>query len=203
MDSFLQAILPCLQRKRGIQLPTTTGEYQYISEKLALQTSPPGDEKWTLRNDEAASSIVCAISDADQIGPSLHATIQSHVHAAGGWSDYLAKKIVSAMEAVLKAAEPLKGPMQEMKDKAEEALKATEGFATDHPVWTAIVITVIALGILVLVAPYAVEWLGFCAGFGELGPIEGKSRFLAVRYDDECALILATRYRLLGSLMAV
>lgn len=125
-----------------------------------------------------------AISDADKIGSSLRATIQSHVHAAGGWSEYLAKKIVLAMEAVLKAGDTLKGPMQEMKDKAEEALKATEGFATDHPVWMAVIFTVIALGILVLVAPYAVEWLGFCAGFGELGPIEGKSRFLAVCCSD-------------------
>ena len=107
------------------------------------------------------------------------------------------------MEAVLKAGDRLKGAMQEMKDKAEEALKATEGFATDHPVWTAIVFTVIALGVLVLVAPYAVEWLGFWAGFGELGPIEGKLRFLAVCYDDECALILLTRYRLLGGCVAV
>ena len=119
-----------------------------------------------------------AVLNADKIDPSLQVTIQSHVHAAGGWSDYLAKKIVSAMEAVLKTGDRLKGPMQEVKEKAEAALKATEGFATDHPVWTAIVFTVIALGVLVLVAPYAVEWLGFCAGFGELGPIEGKSRLL-------------------------
>ena len=168
-------------------------------------TSLLDDEKWILRNHEAAKSIVSAMSDADNIGPSLRATIQSHVHAAGGWSDYLAKKVLAALEAVLKAGKPLKGAMQMMKDKTEEAIKATEGFATDHPVWTEIIVVVIALGILVLVAPYAVEWLGFWAGFGTEGPIEGKSCFLlsAVRCNRRYVLILFTRCRLLGSPLAV
>ena len=178
MDSFLQTLLPCFPKKRGIQLPTETAKYKQVPEKSALQPSPLSDEKWILRNDEAATSIVSAMSDADKISPSLHATIQSHVHAAGGWSDYLAKKILAALEAVLNAGQPLKGAMQEMKDKAEEAIKATEGFATNHPVWTEVVVVVIALGILVLVAPYAVEWLGFWVGFGTEGPIEGESCFL-------------------------
>ena len=116
------------------------------------------------------------MSDADKNGPSLRATIQSLVHTAGGWSEYLAKKVVAALEAVLKAGEPLNAAMQEAYDKAYEALRMTEGFAADHP---AVFWTVLALGLLVVLAPYAVEWLGFCAGFGELGPIEGKSRFLA------------------------
>lgn len=125
-------------------------------------------------------SIVSAMSDADKNGPSLRATIQSLVHTAGGWSEYLAKKVVAALEAVLKAGERLNAAMQEAYNKAYnkayEALRMTEGFAADHP---AVFWTVLALGVLVVLAPYAVEWLGFCAGFGELGPIEGKSRFLA------------------------
>ena len=64
--------------------------------------------------------------------------------------------------------------MQEAYDKACEAAKMIEGYAADHPIATAVFCTVIALGVLVLLAPYALEFLGF----GELGPIEGKSRFL-------------------------
>lgn len=190
MESLLQTLLPCFQWERRIQLPTETAKNQHISAKLMFQPSPLDDEKWVLRNDEAAKSIASAMSDADKFSPSLRATIDSHVHAAGGWSDYLAKKTLAALEAVLKAGEPLKGAMQEMKDKAEEAIKATEGFATDHPVWTEVIVVVIALGILVLVAPYAVEWLGFWAGFGTEGPIEGELCFSAAGCIDEYILIL-------------
>ncbi len=177
MDSLLKTIFPCFPIKRGIRLPTETRRYPHISEKAAL-ISPLDDEKLRLRNDDAALSIVSAMSSADKNDPSLDATIQSLVHAAGGWSEYLAKKVLAGLEAVLKAAEPLNGAMQDAYDKAYEALKATEGFAADHPEATAIFCTVIALGVLVVLMPYVLEWLGFWIGFGELGPIEGKSRFL-------------------------
>ena len=63
--------------------------------------------------------------------------------------------------------------MQEAYDKACEAAKTIEGFAADHPIATAVFCTVIALGVLVVLAPYALELLGF----GELGPIEGELGF--------------------------
>ena len=176
MESLLKTIFPCFPSKRRIQLPTETGRYSRISEKAALISLD--DEKLRLRNDDAALSIVSAMSSADKNDASLDATIQSLVHAAGGWSEYLAKKVLAGLEAVLKAAEPLNAVMQDAYDKAYEALKATEGFAADHPEATAIFFTVIALGVLVVLMPYVLEWLGFWLGFGELGPIEGKSRFL-------------------------
>ena len=122
---------------------------------------------------------------ADKAGPSLDATVGSIVHQAGGWSEYLAAKVLAALEAVLKAGKPLSAPMEEAYDKSCEALKTTEGFAADHPIATGVLITVIALGILVVFAPYGLELLGF----GELGPIEGKSYFLVIvmitkRYAD-------------------
>lgn len=52
----------------------------------------------------------------------------------------------------------------------------TEGFVHDHPDATTAFCTVIALGVLVVLVPWLVEWLGFCAGFGELGPVAGMSR---------------------------
>ena len=181
LSSLLTAVFPCLPIgtvERGIQLPTEKAKYQFTSEKLSVQPSPRGGKKWKLSNDEAAESIVSAMLDADKIGPSLDASIQSIVHAAGGWSEYLAKKILAALEAVLKAGKQLSAAMQEAYDKAYDAFQKTEGFAADHPMATEVLCTVIALGILVVLAPYVVELLGFCAGFGELGPVEGKSRFL-------------------------
>ena len=189
MASLLRAIFPCLPvgiPERGIQLPAETAKYQHISEKSALQPSARGGKKPRLGSNEAASSIVSAMLDADKIGPSLDATIQSLVHQAGGWSEYLAAKILTALEAVLKAGKQMNPAMQEAYDKACEAAKIIDGFAADHPIATAVFCTVIALGILVVLAPYALELLGF----SELGPIEGKSRFPWSSYDDEGTLIL-------------
>ena len=184
LNSRLKAVFSCLPIgtvERSIQLPTETARYQFTSEKLSVQPSPRIGKKWQLSNDEAAESaesILSAMLDADKRGPSLDATIQSIVHAAGGWSAYLAEKILAALEAVLKAGKQLSAAMQEAYDKAYDAFKKTEGFAADHPMATEVLCIVIALGILVVLAPYVVELLGFCAGFGELGPIEGKSYFL-------------------------
>jgi hypothetical protein len=51
-------------------------------------------------------------------------------------------------------------------DAAAQAKDAAVGLAADHPVYA----TLIALGILALLMPWALEILGF----GELGPIEGS-----------------------------
>ena len=173
MDSFLATIFPCLPIGIVEQLSAKPAKYQRTSEKAPLQPSTRGDKNSGLRCEEAASSIVSVMLSADKKGPSLDATIESLVHQAGGWSEYLATKILAALETVLKAGKQMSTAMHEAYDKACEAAKAIEGFAADHPIATAVFCTVIALGILVLLAPYTVEILGF----SELGPVEGESRF--------------------------
>lgn len=54
-----------------------------------------------------------------------------------------------------------------MKISFERSISEAYEFSSDHPVYFAI----IALGILVLLAPWALEALGFA----ELGPVEGES----------------------------
>ena len=178
LSTIFKVVFPCLPiapAERAIQLPTETAKHQLLSEKSSVQRRPHGGQKPKLSADEAAKSIVSAMMSADEAGPSLDATIQSIVHQAGGWSEYLAGKALAALEAVLKAGKPLSAAMQGAYDKACAAFKATEGFAADHPIATEVLITVLALGVLVVLMPYVVEYLGFCAGFGELGPVEGRS----------------------------
>ena len=177
LTSVLETILPCLpfgRAERRIQLPTNKTKYQPISEKAAPQPSQFCGNNPKLDSDEAASSIVSAIMEADDFNPSLGIAIQSLVHKAGGWTEYLMERILAALERVLMDGAPLKQPMQEAFDKVYEATEEFEQFAADHPVVTGVFCTVIAVGILVLVAPYVVELLGF----GELGPIEGGLHFL-------------------------
>ncbi|KAL9097079.1 MAG: hypothetical protein Q9163_006390, partial [Psora crenata] len=105
---------------------------------------------------------------AEKACPSLDVTIQSLVHQAGGWSEYMATKILAALETALKTTEHFSPAMKEAYDKACEAARVIEGFAADHPIATAVFCTVIAVGVLVVLAPYVMEFLGF----GPLGPIE-------------------------------
>ena len=62
-----------------------------------------------------------------------------------------------------------------MKHAVQKASKAANEFASKHPVYTSVILTVVAVGVLVLLMPWAVEALGF----GELGPLEGKRGGLA------------------------
>ena len=55
--------------------------------------------------------------------------------------------------------------MRDVYDKVAKVVEEVWQFAKDHPVFVAVV----ALGILVVLAPWAIEVLGF----GKLGPIEG------------------------------
>ena len=177
LSSLLKAIFPCLPIgtvEGGIRLPTETVKYQLISEKVSVHASPPSGKMSKSTNDEAAESIVSAMFDADTADSSLDVTIRSIIREAG-WYQSLMEKILAKLEEVLKAGKPLNAAMQKAYDEASEALKITEGFVIDHPIATEVFCTVIALGVLVVLAPYVVEYLGFCAGFGELGPIEGKS----------------------------
>jgi len=176
MGSFLGAIFPCFgirNREGGIRLPTGNTITQQFSEKEPFPFHPCDGKTPKLSSDEAASSIVSAMLDADKIDSSLGTTIQSLVHQTGGWSEYLAEKILAGLEAVLKAGKGINGAMQVADDKACEAAKVFEEFAADHPYAVAAFCTVIALGVLVVLAPYALEALGF----GELGPIEGEIHF--------------------------
>lgn len=167
----IQAIFPCLPiAKRGIHLPEEEAQYKHISEKAAFKAYTLDKKTPMPTSDEVALAIVSVMLEADKAGSSLDANIQSLVRQAGGWSEYLAKKILSAMEDVLKAGKMMNSAMKEACDKACEAAKVFEGFAADHPYATAFFCTVIAVGVLAVLAPYALEILGF----GVEGPIEGK-----------------------------
>lgn len=93
-----------------------------------------------------------------------------------GWTEALAVKLHDALLALLQSGKHRVGALEKAYTMATSAFdwvaaecsKAGEvawNFAHDHPIWTA----VIALGILVVLFPWAIEALGFA----ELGPVEG------------------------------
>ena len=78
-----------------------------------------------------------------------------------------AKRVLDRLIHALKASKVMG---KAMKDAFDKASSAAEEFVEKHPVYTAAIITIIAIGVLVLITPWIIELLGF----GELGPIEGK-----------------------------
>jgi len=168
MPHLLATLFPCFPltpTNGAIRLPT---DHQHLSEK-APHPRP------TLTNDQAASRIITLMHTA-HTDPDHDANIASLVHQAGGWSEYLAAKILAALETVLRAGKDLGPALSAAYERACEAAKGIPGFAADHPLATAVFCTVVALGVLVVLAPYVLEILGFA----ELGPVEGKESILGL-----------------------
>ena len=109
--------------------------------------------------------------DASKGTNSLALHIHEVARQAGGWSGMLAEGVRKGIEAAFTAGKEMNAAMQLAYDKACEAVTVFEGFAKEHPSATAVFVTVIAIGVLIILAPYIVEMLGF----GELGPIEGQN----------------------------
>lgn len=167
---MLRVLLPCFPLPKPTTAFPSEKAHHYTILAEEPTSSPVKHAAYpTLTTQESASSIVSAFQNAKEAGPSLDATIQSLVHQAGGWSEYLAAAIVSALITTLEAGSEMSAPMREAYDKACDAAKVIEGFAAEHPILTTVFCTVVAMGILAILAPYVLGALGFA----ELGPIEG------------------------------
>ncbi|ERF76607.1 hypothetical protein EPUS_04427 [Endocarpon pusillum Z07020] len=160
--SFLKAIRECLTGQDEPEYTKTNDEktevgWRYPEEK---NTRPQPT------TEELAASILSTLFTAEKSGHDLDRRVQDIVRSCG-WYEGLAKRVLDGLVAAVKSGAAMGGAMKEASDKATVA---ASDFVHEHPVFTAAVAVVVAIGILVLLAPWAVEALGF----GELGPIEGS-----------------------------
>jgi hypothetical protein len=147
MDSFCNKILRCLC------LDHTAAQYDVLDFT---------DEKH--RDTESlAADILSNIYAADN-DKHLIQNLRDIIHETG-WYEDLAAAVLTGLENALEAETPMGQAMKDAYEKAAQAVKAVFEFVKGHPVFCAVV----ALGILVILAPWAIEVLGF----GELGPTEG------------------------------
>ena len=115
-----------------------------------------------------AADILSSLSTAEYNDKHLEESLQDIVRETG-WYENLAAAVLNGLETIVREGAPVAGAMT---DAVEKATAAAIGFAKEHPVFC----TIVALGVLVLLAPWAIEALGF----GELGPIEGMFVVLSV-----------------------
>jgi hypothetical protein len=151
MASWIRATLACLCGADPVDL-----EY-------------PFKERPTLYHDaytaeETADRVIHAMMSAEKDGNDLRLSLKNIVDA-DSWTENVAHWTLKKLEQTLQDTSKLGPVLKKAYETALEVGLAVEGFTTTHPVFC----TVIAIGVLVLLAPWALEALGF----GELGPIEG------------------------------
>jgi len=185
--ALLNILLECIPCAGTARNPTiertntlTTGashSYEPIAEKApSMNHQPPPPRAPTA--ELVASQILTALLSGPKPGPTLDASILSIIHThrpstttAHNWYASIAKALFHKLESLLKQGSArLSGAMADAFGKAGDAVAAIGDFAREHPLWTAAVVGVVVFGIMVLLAPYLLEALGFA----ELGPVEGK-----------------------------
>lgn len=130
----------------------------------ARYVDSPIDEKSAAETENAANDFLNTLLSAEDLSsPQIRSKLQGAITIAS-LKEYFAKLVLSGLETAIRNGIVVGKAMRDALERA--TVEATE-FAHDHPVY----FTLIALGVLVIMAPTILEWLGFA----ELGPIEGTS----------------------------
>jgi len=167
--TVISQILCCLSsRKRPAALENAWQQLDEHSDSEKDRTILRSHtDKEPITKSEAVKRIVDLMFTATEVNATTEKSINDVAHQAGGWNEWIAKNVVAALEEGIRIGRAMSVPMGQAYKRAEKLALDMEGFAHDNPV----LCTVIAFGILVLLAPFCLEWLGF----GALGPIEGIS----------------------------
>jgi hypothetical protein len=153
MSIFLSLISECL-----------IGRTRPASSAIATVQIPFQVSEKTRRSDqEVANEILTLLFKAYKNNSDLELKLQSTVGTCG-WKESIAERVLNGLKDAFKKGAPMGAAMR---DAFERSVREGQDFARDHPIYFA----VIALGVLVLLAPWALEALGFA----ELGPVEGES----------------------------
>ncbi|KAK2044791.1 hypothetical protein LZ31DRAFT_276137 [Colletotrichum somersetense] len=123
---------------------------------------------------EAAVEFIDILRTAEKGGKDLERRLKNIV-TANSWTEEIAKRILQGVEALVQHSDTIGQVVREAIDMAAEAAERVFDFAADHPVF----VTLVAIGVLVVIAPWVIEALGF----GELGPVANTfASFWQARY---------------------
>lgn len=142
----------------------------HLDEKSPLYTNYTVTEKPTSPDDSTAAHLIDQIFTAPSL-PVLHAQLRRTI-TAQNWTETLATAILTTLTKALETGIPMGQAVKEAYDKASADV---ETWARRNPKLAAVIVVIVALGILVVVMPWVVEWLGFEAvgpRLGEFAPGE-------------------------------
>lgn len=112
--------------------------------------------------DLKAHALIAKILQSPAPSADLHHAFTSEPIHTTSWYSSLAEAILKHLASAFEAGAAKAPVIQEAFDRAVGEAWA---WSKEHPVWA----TIIAIGVLVVIAPWVLE----AVGFGELGPIEG------------------------------
>ncbi|KAL2068261.1 hypothetical protein VTL71DRAFT_16359 [Oculimacula yallundae] len=127
--------------------------------KVPISPTPP-------TNSEMSTTLLTTLFKSSKSLSSLRTQLASQIHPSN-LTTHLAQHLLDGLIHALNSGKVMGSTMKEAFDRASVVV---EEFVKEHPVLTAVAVTLVAIGILVLVFPWAVEALGF----GSLGPIKGS-----------------------------
>ncbi|PNP42487.1 hypothetical protein TGAMA5MH_05228 [Trichoderma gamsii] len=126
-------------------------------------------------HEKVAVDVVSVLLRSEKHGKDLRKQLDETVGTLG-WSEMLAKRVLNALVGAIREGRDKMGPAftKAYDDAAKEADSVFHQLVEDaknHPLElvATVLITVIAIGVLVALAPSVLELLGF----GELGPVAG------------------------------
>ncbi|ORY17016.1 hypothetical protein BCR34DRAFT_475514 [Clohesyomyces aquaticus] len=128
------------------------------SEKLALITNSPYTDHPTAS--EVAEKIIHKLYTTPTNNAALRADLKSTMHTYG-WYDNLATAILCALESALKVGKDMGPAMKEAYDKAVAMVNKVEEWAHANPEMAGVMLTLIALGVLAVLMPWVMAYLGF------------------------------------------
>lgn len=167
----INAILSCLC---GSSEPAS--EFYPDDKHSTTALLSPQREPSMCTHEKIAVDVVNVLLCAEKHGKDLKKQLDESVGTLG-WSEVLAKRILNTLVGAIREGRDRMGPAfakayDDAVTEADSLFHQLVQDARDHPLELAatVLITIIAIGVLVVLAPYVLELLGF----SELGPVEGK-----------------------------
>ena len=131
----------------------------------AVQLSDNDDDATRTAN-TFINTIFLAEKTGTELKQNLANIIETNSWRQTTWRKRFARNVFEGMQKAIESARPMTAALRETYEKVEGVINGIEGFVREHPILCAL----IALGILVLLAPWVIEALGFAEG----GILEGK-----------------------------
>lgn len=113
--------------------------------KVTSSTQPVDDDAT-----QAANSFVDTLYLAEKNGLELRLALDGIIRT-NNWRGNLARAIFETLQNAIQSARPMGAALREIREKVINVLDGIEGFMKEHPIFCAL----IALGILVLLSPWA------------------------------------------------
>jgi hypothetical protein len=175
---FATQLLSCLCLTNS-QPPTVSfaNSRRVITEKPPPQQPPSAttqDEPQTL--DAMATKIITILRQAEKSGLALTESLNDAVNPTG-WSERLAERVLKVLEDALSATgrdtwgQVLRDAYGKAVAVAGEIFEKLAQETKEHPELAAVLLTLLAIGVMAVLMPWVLEMLGFAAE----GPVAGES----------------------------